>query len=64
MEKLIAELKHSNEVNEPVGGVVVACGFAFGEKGFDLDELLALADERMYEDKLEKKRKAGQPLSR
>ena len=43
---------------------VIACGFAFGEKGFDLDELLALADERMYEDKLEKKRKAGQPLSR
>ena len=43
---------------------VIACGFAFGEKGFDLDELLALADERMYEDKQEKKRKAGQPLSR
>ena len=31
---------------------------------FDLDEVLALADERMYEDKLEKKKKAGQPLSR
>ena len=29
----------------------VACGFAFGEKNDDLDEVLALADRRMYEDK-------------
>ena len=29
----------------------IACGFAFGEKGYDLEEVLALADRRMYEDK-------------
>ena len=29
----------------------VACGFAYGEKGFNLEEILALADQRMYEDK-------------
>ena len=30
---------------------VVACGFAFGEKGFDLEEVLSFADRRMYENK-------------
>ena len=38
---------------------VVACGFAFGEKGHDPEEVFALADRRMYEDKKEKKLKAG-----
>jgi len=35
----------------------IACGFAFGEKGYDLEELLAQADQLMYEDK--KARKAA-----
>ena len=43
---------------------VIACGFAFGEKDYDLDEIFAVADERMYEDKKAKKLKAGQPLTR
>ena len=33
----------------------IACGFAYGEKGFDLEEVLALADRRMYADKKERK---------
>ncbi len=54
------------KVNREDGGepCVVACGFAFGEKGFDLDEVLALADRRMYEDKKAKKLVAGQPPER
>ena len=39
---------------------VIACGFAFGEKEDDPDKVFALADERMYEDKRVKKRKAEQ----
>ena len=34
---------------------VVACGMACGERGYDFDELLALADQRMYADKRAKK---------
>jgi diguanylate cyclase (GGDEF)-like protein len=34
---------------------VIACGMAFGEEGFDLEQILALADQRMYEDKKRKK---------
>ena len=37
----------------------IACGFAYGEKGFDLEEILALADRLMYEDK-----KAGKEKDR
>ena len=41
------------ELNRVQDGVpcAVACGFAFGEKGYDLEEILTLADGRMYEDK-------------
>ncbi len=41
------------ELNRLPDGVhcAVACGFAYGEKGFDLEEVLALAYRRMYEDK-------------
>ena len=42
----------------------IACGFTFGEKGFNMEEVFAEADRRMYEDKKEKKMKAGQPLTR
>ena len=48
MEKLIAELKHSNEVNEPVGGVVVACGFARCEGDTDVAAVFERADKNMY----------------
>lgn len=49
------------ELNREDDGLpcVVACGLAFGEKGYDLDEVMALADQLMYEDKKEKK--ARQP---
>ena len=54
------------ELNRNEDGIpcVIACGFAFGEKDYNLDEVFALADRRMYEDKKEKKLKAGQPLTR
>lgn len=35
----------------------IACGFAFAEKEYDLEEVLITADERMYEDKKRKKKK-------
>ncbi len=45
------------DLNRQPDGIpcVIACGFAFGEKGFDLEEVLSLADQRMYEDKSSKK---------
>ena len=43
----LAELNRAAD-NTPC---VIACGFAFGEKGYDLEEVLKLADRRMYEDK-------------
>ena len=45
------------ELNEAEDGLpcTVACGFAFGEKGYDLEEILARADQAMYEDKKKKK---------
>ena len=41
------------ELNRVQDGVpcTIACGFVFAEKGYDLEEVLALADQRMYEDK-------------
>ena len=42
----------------------IACGFAFGEKGFNLEEVFAEADRLMYEDKKAKKLKAGQRAGR
>ena len=49
----LAELNRRNDGVE----CVVACGMAYGEKGYDLDAVLAEADRRMYEDK--KARKLG-----
>ncbi len=45
------------ELNRTDDGVecVIACGTAYGEKGFDLEEVLAEADRRMYEDKKRRK---------
>ncbi len=45
------------ELNRRDDGVecVIACGFAYGEKGYDLESLLAEADRKMYEDKKAKK---------
>ena len=41
------------ELNRVQDGVpcTIACGFVFAEEGYDLEEILALADRRMYEDK-------------
>lgn len=45
------------ELNRLDDGVtcVMACGVVYGERGYDLEELLVLADQRMYEDKKAKK---------
>lgn len=45
------------ELNRKPDGVncVIACGMACGEKGYDLEAVLAEADQRMYEDKKAKK---------
>ena len=50
-EKALAEL-NEGEDDLPC---TVACGSAFGEKGYDLEEVLARADQAMYEDKKIKK---------
>ena len=49
------------ELNRADDGIecVIACGFAYGEKGYDLEQLLAEADRRMYEDKKAKKAARG-----
>ena len=54
------------ELNRKDGDIYceIACGFAFGEKGFNMDEVFAEADRLMYEDKKAKKSKSGQPLTR
>lgn len=54
-EEALAELNRKND------GVFcdIACGFVFGEKGYDLDELLAQADRLMYENKKAKKASAA-----
>ena len=45
------------ELNEAPDGIecIVACGMAYGTRGYDLEALFAEADRRMYEDKLQKK---------
>ena len=53
-EQALAELNRQED-SDPC---VIACGFAFGEKGYRLEEVLALADQRMYVDKKEKKNRA------
>ena len=57
-EKGLAELNRRND------GIFceIACGFVYGEKGFSMDETLALADQRMYEDKVARKQKARQRI--
>ena len=54
------------ELNRKDDGIrcVIACGFAYGENGYNLDEIFSQADERMYEDKKVKKLKGGQPPAR
>ena len=48
IESLIAELKRSNEINEPIGGVVVACGYARCEGDTDVAAVFERADRNMY----------------
>lgn len=52
------------ELNRRDDGIFceIACGFVYGNKGFNLDEVYALADQRMYEDKVAKKQKARQKM--
>ena len=49
------------ELNRREDGLpcTIACGFVYGERGFDLDEVFARADRLMYENKLAIKGKAG-----
>ena len=51
-------LKNLNRVEDGVN-CVIACGLAYGEKGYDLEELLAEADRQMYENKKALKSMAG-----
>ena len=50
-EEGLAELNHRNDGIE----CVIACGFAYGEKNYDLEALLTEADQQMYKDKKSKK---------
>ena len=50
-ENALAELNRQEDSTP----CIIACGFAFGEEGYNLEEVLALADQRMYEDKTAKK---------
>ena len=50
-ENILAELNRAGDGLS----CTVACGFAFGENGYDLEEVLTLADRSMYEDKKKKK---------
>ncbi len=56
--------KGLEELNSEKDGIecIIACGFAYGEKEYNLEDIFRQADERMYEDKKAKKKKAGQPL--
>ena len=49
--------KGLEELNQNGDGIecVIACGFVYGEAGYDLDALLDQADQLMYEDKQKKK---------
>ncbi len=55
-EEALAELNENDSEIQ----CVIACGLAYG-KGSDLEELLKLADERMYSDK-KKKKKPGEEI--
>ncbi len=64
-EKIRAEWERGlEELNREDDGVqcIIACGFAYGAPGYNLEDVFTLADERMYEDKKAKKMKNGQPL--
>lgn len=52
------------QLNQRQDGIecVIACGMAHAEKGYDLDAVQAMADQRMYEDKKAKKLERGEPM--
>ncbi len=58
LEKWKAGLEELNRRDDGIE-CVIACGFAYGEKGYDLDRLLDEADRLMYEDKKAKKAARG-----
>lgn len=49
------------KVNEKYGGdpCIIAMGSAYGKGGFEIEELCKIADKRMYQDKMEKKKCMG-----
>ena len=55
-EGALAKLNEENDGLE----CVIACGLAYGKDEFDLKELLKLADERMYENKVAIKLSRGE----
>lgn len=64
-EKILAAWREGlAELNRREDGIYceIACGFVYGEKGYILEDVLALADQLMYEDKVAKKQKARQSL--
>lgn len=64
-EKIQAEWERGlEELNREKDGIecIIACGFAYGEQGFNLEDVFIRADERMYEDKKAKKAKSGQTV--
>ena len=60
-KKLFGSGRRGKKASRAEDGVecVIACGYAYGEKGYDLEQLLAEADRRMYEDKKAKKAARG-----
>ena len=64
-EKILAGWQEGlAELNRRKDGIYceIACGFVYGEKGYIMEEVLALADQRMYEDKVAKKQEARQKM--
>lgn len=64
-EKIRTEWERGlEELNREDDGIqcIIACGFAYGEPGYNLENVFTLADERMYEDKKAKKMKSGQTM--
>jgi diguanylate cyclase (GGDEF)-like protein len=59
MEKWRTALAKLNEAQDGIH-CSISAGFAFAGEGYDPDDVLKLADERMYADKLEMKKAKGQ----
>ena len=60
-ERILEKWKHGLEELNRKSEIPcsIACGFAFGENDFDMEEIFKLADQRMYEEKTAMKAKAA-----